>query len=251
MSFILDPLASNSCEDPYPRRKLSFLYKKEIMDTMDEIRWDIGFLSRIVETGHPEFTWRTTQVTTLLRFCWGVVLVVFNATASASSCYFLSKLIGRPIVFSLWPDKLHFFQNQVAKRREGLLNYMFLRLTPTLPNTFINLASPIVDVPYHNCYWCKNMIPLRARLVHGMNLRGNHFPCHFPRDEKWKIPLFVVGFDTWVWHAFFGVVGSRNDLNVLGQSPMFNDVLRGEAPNITYEINNTIYQNGYYLADGI
>ncbi|KAI5328269.1 hypothetical protein L3X38_027666 [Prunus dulcis] len=61
----------------------------------------------------------------------------------------------------------------------------------------------------------------------------------------------VAGFDTWVWHAFFGVAGSQNDLNVLGQSPVFNDVLRGEAPNITYEINNTIYQNVYYLADGI
>ncbi|KAJ4728645.1 SNARE associated Golgi protein family [Melia azedarach] len=80
----------------------------------------------------------------------GVALVVFTATAGASSCFFLSKLIGRPLVFSLWPDKLHFFQSQVARRREGLLNYMlFLRLTPTLPNTFINVASPIVDVPYH------------------------------------------------------------------------------------------------------
>ncbi|KAM5573424.1 putative membrane protein [Rosa sericea] len=80
----------------------------------------------------------------------GVALVVFNATAGASSCYFLSKVIGRPLATSLWPDKLLFFQNQVAKRREGLLNYMlFLRLTPTLPNTFINVASPIVDVPYH------------------------------------------------------------------------------------------------------
>jgi hypothetical protein len=39
---------------------------------------------------------------------------------------------------------------QVARRRQKLLNYMlFLRVTPTLPNTFINLASPIVDVPYH------------------------------------------------------------------------------------------------------
>ncbi|KAL2506245.1 SNARE associated Golgi protein family [Abeliophyllum distichum] len=80
----------------------------------------------------------------------GVALVVFTATTGASSCYFLSKLIGRPLVFSLWPDKLTFFQNQVAKRRERLLNYMlFLRVTPTLPNTFINVASPIVDVPYH------------------------------------------------------------------------------------------------------
>ncbi|OAY62663.1 putative membrane protein [Ananas comosus] len=80
----------------------------------------------------------------------GVALVVFAATAGASSCFFLSKLVGRPIVFSLWPDKLSFFQAQVAKRREKLLNYMlFLRVTPALPNTFINFASAIVDVPYH------------------------------------------------------------------------------------------------------
>lgn len=43
----------------------------------------------------------------------GVALVVFAATAGASSCYFLSYLIGRPLVFSLWPDKLSFFQEQV------------------------------------------------------------------------------------------------------------------------------------------
>ena len=42
------------------------------------------------------------------------------------------------------------FLHQVVKRRTRLLNYMlFLRVTPTLPNTFINVASPIVDVPYH------------------------------------------------------------------------------------------------------
>ncbi|KAK1436456.1 hypothetical protein QVD17_02236 [Tagetes erecta] len=80
----------------------------------------------------------------------GIFLVVFNSTAGASSCYFLSKLIGRPIVYWLWPAKLKLFQGEVAKRREKLLNYMlFLRITPTLPNLFINLASPIVDVPYH------------------------------------------------------------------------------------------------------
>ncbi|WOG90084.1 hypothetical protein DCAR_0209325 [Daucus carota subsp. sativus] len=80
----------------------------------------------------------------------GVALVVFNATAGASSCYFLSKLIGRPLLFSLWPEKLSFFQEQVAKRHESLLNYvLFLRVTPTLPNTFINLASPIVGIPFH------------------------------------------------------------------------------------------------------
>ena len=43
--------------------------------------------------------------------------------------------------------------SQVAKRREKLLNYMlFLRVTPTLPNTFINFSSPIVGVPYHTFF---------------------------------------------------------------------------------------------------
>lgn len=80
----------------------------------------------------------------------GIFLVVFNATAGASSCFFLSKLIGRPLVSWLWPEKLRFFQAEIVKRRDKLLNYMlFLRITPTLPNLFINLASPIVDIPFH------------------------------------------------------------------------------------------------------
>ncbi|CAL2241120.1 unnamed protein product [Prunus armeniaca] len=61
----------------------------------------------------------------------------------------------------------------------------------------------------------------------------------------------VAGFDTWVWHASFGVAGAQNDLNVLGQSPVFNDVLSGQGPNITYQVNNTVYHTGYYLAYGI
>ncbi|KAK9052833.1 hypothetical protein SSX86_029463 [Deinandra increscens subsp. villosa] len=80
----------------------------------------------------------------------GVALVVFAATVGASCCYFLSNLIGRPLILSLWPDKLVFFQNQVAKRKNRLLNYMlFLRVTPTFPSAFINVASPLVNVPYH------------------------------------------------------------------------------------------------------
>ncbi|KAI5348567.1 hypothetical protein L3X38_001454 [Prunus dulcis] len=54
------------------------------------------------------------------------------------------------------------------------------------------------------------------------------------------------------WQCDYGNrKGSQNDLNVLGQSPVFNDVLRGQGPNVIYEVNNTVYQTGYYLADGI
>lgn len=37
---------------------------------------------------------------------------------------------------------------QVDERRGDLFNYLiFLRVTPILPNIFINIASPVVDVP--------------------------------------------------------------------------------------------------------
>ncbi|CAL8152507.1 unnamed protein product [Prunus armeniaca] len=71
------------------------------------------------------------------------------------------------------------------------------------------------------------------------------------KGQKSIILKAVTGFDTWVWHAFFGVAGSQKDVNVMGQSPVFNDILIGEGPNITYQINNTVYQNRHYLADGI
>ncbi|ONI01652.1 hypothetical protein PRUPE_6G151100 [Prunus persica] len=51
---------------------------------------------------------------------------------------------------------------------------LFLRLTPTLPNTFINLASPIVDAPYHIFFLTTiiGLIPagyvtIKARLAFG------------------------------------------------------------------------------------
>lgn len=53
----------------------------------------------------------------------GLLLVSFNATAGASSCFFLSKLIGKPIVGWLWPEKLRFFQSEV---------YLFVCICPVL-----------------------------------------------------------------------------------------------------------------------
>jgi hypothetical protein len=61
----------------------------------------------------------------------------------------------------------------------------------------------------------------------------------------------VASHDHWIWHAFFGVVGSNNDINVLSQSDLFVKHLRGENPKLWYSINGREYNIGYYLADGI
>jgi hypothetical protein len=61
----------------------------------------------------------------------------------------------------------------------------------------------------------------------------------------------VASQDLWFWHAFFGPPGSNNDINVLNQSPLFNDVLNGVAPDMSFVVNNVQYKHGYYLVDGI
>ncbi|KAB2602701.1 S ribonuclease [Pyrus ussuriensis x Pyrus communis] len=59
----------------------------------------------------------------------------------------------------------------------------------------------------------------------------------------------VASFDTWIWHAFFGVPGAQNDLNVLAQSPVFDELLQGNGPRCTYWVNGNKYEGPYYLAD--
>jgi hypothetical protein len=82
--------------------------------------------------------------------------------AASIMCFVTFLCLSLMFVFKLWhwlcwvlnyflfPVYFLGWINQIAKRRDKLLNYMlFLRITPTLPNLFINLASPIVDVPFH------------------------------------------------------------------------------------------------------
>ncbi|XP_057739715.1 uncharacterized protein LOC130956733 [Arachis stenosperma] len=61
----------------------------------------------------------------------------------------------------------------------------------------------------------------------------------------------VASSNLWIWHAFFGISGSNNDINVLDRSPVFDDILNDRASEVNYTINGNNYTMGYYLADGI
>jgi hypothetical protein len=61
----------------------------------------------------------------------------------------------------------------------------------------------------------------------------------------------VASYDRWIWHAFFGMPGSCNDINVLHRSPVFDSIASGTGPPVTYFVNGNEYNMGYYLADGI
>lgn len=70
------------------------------------------------------------------------------STLGSVSCYCLSWLLGRQLAHALWPGRLERFGAEVAARRGDMFNYIvFLRVTPILPNIFINVAAPVVGVP--------------------------------------------------------------------------------------------------------
>ena len=69
-------------------------------------------------------------------------------------------------------------------------------------------------------YWHWEKCPYAWK---GMYTRGDH-------GVPTIILEAVASHDRWIWHAFFGVAGSNNDINVLNQSHLFVEQLRGEAP---------------------
>uniref|UniRef100_A0A0D3DAG7 DDE Tnp4 domain-containing protein n=1 Tax=Brassica oleracea var. oleracea TaxID=109376 RepID=A0A0D3DAG7_BRAOL len=45
--------------------------------------------------------------------------------------------------------------------------------------------------------------------------------------------------------------GTLNDINVLDRSPVFDDIINGQAPQVNFLVNGREYHLAYYLTDGI
>ncbi|KAK1661955.1 hypothetical protein QYE76_050114 [Lolium multiflorum] len=61
----------------------------------------------------------------------------------------------------------------------------------------------------------------------------------------------VISQDLWISHSFFGMAVFINDNNVLHRSPVFNRLMQGKTPRVSYEVNGNEYGKPYYLVDGI
>uniref|UniRef100_A0A251S9Z1 Putative harbinger transposase-derived protein n=1 Tax=Helianthus annuus TaxID=4232 RepID=A0A251S9Z1_HELAN len=61
----------------------------------------------------------------------------------------------------------------------------------------------------------------------------------------------VASNDLWIWHSYFSVPGSNNDIIVLHTSPLFQSVTDGTAPSSPFYVNGRHYRRGFFLVDGI
>lgn len=84
----------------------------------------------------------------LFPFALALFLVCLCSAVGASLCYLLSCHFGRKIVLKYFPERAAKWAKRVDEHRSDLLGYMiFLRITPLLPNWFINITSPVVGIP--------------------------------------------------------------------------------------------------------
>ncbi|KAM7430218.1 Transmembrane protein 41B [Porites harrisoni] len=84
----------------------------------------------------------------LFPFPLALFLVCLCSSVGASFCYLLFYLVGRRLVQHYLPERVNQWQEQVSHHRDNLLSYIiFLRITPFLPNWFINVTSPVIGVP--------------------------------------------------------------------------------------------------------
>jgi len=84
----------------------------------------------------------------LFPFPVALFSVCFCSATGASFCYLLSYLVGRKLVRFYLPDRAAQWSAKVDSHRSNLLSYiLFLRITPFLPNWFINIVSPVIGVP--------------------------------------------------------------------------------------------------------
>jgi hypothetical protein len=76
---------------------------------------------------------------------------------------------------------------------------------------------------------------------------------HRNKDKKKTMVMEAFATqDTWIWHAFYGMPGSCNDLNVLDNSPFIAQLMEGHYRGVhEFEVNGRVRDQVYLLTDGI
>jgi len=83
----------------------------------------------------------------LFPFPLALTLICFCSATGASFCYLLSYLVGRKLVHTYLPERAASWSEKVQQHSGNMLSYIiFLRITPFLPNWFINIVSPVIGV---------------------------------------------------------------------------------------------------------
>ncbi|XP_052420746.1 transmembrane protein 41A-A isoform X1 [Carassius gibelio] len=79
---------------------------------------------------------------------YGLLLACVLTTVGATLCFLLSQVFGKQHIVRLFPGKVAMLQKKVEENRSSLFFFLlFLRFFPMSPNWFLNMTSPILNIP--------------------------------------------------------------------------------------------------------
>lgn len=80
----------------------------------------------------------------------GFIVTSILTACGATNCYLLSKNFGKPVIIRRFKTRLEFLQEKIEANMDSLFYFLlFVRLFPMSPNWFLNMASPILNIPIH------------------------------------------------------------------------------------------------------
>ena len=79
----------------------------------------------------------------------------------------MSMVLGKNLVRKYFHSRLVWFKGQLDKHKDDLIYYLlFLRITPLLPNWFINISSPLLDVPISKFFFATFIGLMPMNVIH-------------------------------------------------------------------------------------
>eukprot|EP01006_Ploeotia_vitrea_P039553 TRINITY_DN66358_c5_g1_i1.p1 TRINITY_DN66358_c5_g1~~TRINITY_DN66358_c5_g1_i1.p1 ORF type:complete len:332 (+),score=138.05 TRINITY_DN66358_c5_g1_i1:50-1045(+) len=128
----------------------------------------------------------------------GLFIVSCVATSGAAICYMMSYYLGRGLVQRCFPTMLAKFRQKIALHRHNLFFYLlFLRVSPLLPNWFISVSSPILNVPLRHFVGATLIGLIPANYIHvttGMTLSRLQSVHESTMNVRAILTLFFIAF---------------------------------------------------------
>jgi hypothetical protein len=106
-------------------------------------------------------------------------------------------------------------------------------------------------------YECRSWIPHYVCILGLHALWMEELSCCLARwfgDREGKKSIIleaILNGGLHIWHAFFGLPGSKNDLNVLDCFPLVHNMLTNAACDMHYVVNGCEYDRCYLFIGGI
>lgn len=131
----------------------------------------------------------------LFPFPVAILLVCFCSATGATLCYMVSYFVGRKLIQKYFPEKSEKYTKMVEKHKDDIFNYMiFLRVTPFLPNWFINIAAPVINVPIVP-FWLGTFLGVAPPSFLAIQAGGTlHEMSHSTATVSWSSILLLGGF---------------------------------------------------------